>query len=93
MTTSDRSDENVSRTEIPPGERAGSRMFEDVNTCSILRQVPTKLGDEVTRSLWRRLNSEFMSGGSKGLTTYLRARFGDIDAEIRDELAAAMDAG
>ena len=66
-------------------------MFDDVSTEAILRRVSTKLEEEDARTLWRRVDSEFASGGSKGVTTYLRARFGELDARLRRELAAAKD--
>ena len=67
-------------------------MFEDVNTRSILDQVPAKLKDEVARSLWRRIDSECASGGPGAVTTYLRSQFDEIAARLRTELAAAEDA-
>ena len=88
-----RRDGNGSRAEAPSGKPTGSRMFEEVTTDSILRQVPAKLEEEEARSLWRKVNSEFASAGSKGVTAYLSARFGEIDTRLREELAAAKDAG
>lgn len=67
-------------------------MFEDVNIRSILDQVSAKLSDEEARFLWRRIDSEFGSGGPGAVTSYLRARFEEIDKRLRAELAAAEDA-
>lgn len=91
MTTRDRRDEKGTWAQPPSGEPTGGRMFDDVSTEAILRRVSTKLEEEDARTLWRRVDSEFASGGSKGVTTYLRARFGELDARLRRELAAAKD--
>ena len=64
-------------------------MFEDVNTRSILSQVPARLKGEEARSLWRRVDSEFGSGGPEGVTSYLRSQFDEIAARLRAELAAS----
>ena len=66
-------------------------MFEDVNTRSILDQVPAKLQGEAARSLWRRIDSEFGPGGSGAVTSYLRSQFEQIATRLRAELAAAKD--
>ena len=66
-------------------------MFEDVNTRSILDQVPAKLKGEVARSLWRRIDSEFGSGEPAAVTSYLRSQFDEIATRLRAELAAAED--
>ena len=66
-------------------------MFEDVNTRSILDQVPAKLKDEVARSLWHRIDSEFGSGGPGAVASYLRSQFEEIATRLRTELAAAKD--
>ena len=63
-------------------------MFEDVNTRSILDQVPAKLKGEVARSLWRRIDSEFASGGPAAVTSYLRSQFDEIATRLHAELAA-----
>ena len=63
-------------------------MFEDVNTRSILDQVPAKLNGEVARSLWRPIDSEFASGGPGAVTSYLRSQFDEIATRLRAELAA-----
>ena len=63
-------------------------MFEDVNTRSILDQVPAKLKGEVARSLWRRIDSEFASSGPGAVTSYLRSQFDEIATRLRAELAA-----
>ena len=65
-------------------------MFEHVNTRSILDRVSPKLKDEVERSLWRRIDSEFGSGGP-AVTSYLRSQFDQIAKRLRDELAVAND--
>ena len=66
-------------------------MFEDVNTRSILDQVPAKLQGEAARSLWRRIDSEFWSGGPGAVTSYLRSQFEENATRLRTELAAAKD--
>lgn len=66
-------------------------MFEDVNTRSILDQVPAKLKDEVARSLWRRIDSERRDGGPGAVTSYLRSQFEEIATRLRAELQAAED--
>ena len=66
-------------------------MFEEVNTNSILRQVPGKLEEENARSLWRRVDSELASGGPGAVPSYLRSQFDEIVTRFRSELAAAMD--
>ena len=68
-------------------------MFEDVNTHSILGQVPSKLQGDAARSLWRRIDSELASGGPGAVTSYLRSQFEEIATKLRAELAAAKDAG
>ena len=67
-------------------------MFEDVNTRSILGQVQPRLKDEVARSLWRRIDSEFESGGPGAVTSYLRSQFAELATRLRAELVAAEDA-
>ena len=66
-------------------------MFEDVNTRSILDRVPAKLKGEAARSLWRRIDSEFASGGPEGVTSYLHSQFDEIATRLRAERAAAED--
>ena len=66
-------------------------MFEDVKTSSILGQVPARLRGEVARSLWRRIDSEFGSGGRGAVTSYLCSRFDEIATRLRAELEAAKD--
>ena len=63
-------------------------MFEDVSTRSILDQVQAKLADEKARSLWRRIDSEFRSGGPVAVTSYLDSRFGEIATRLRAEVVA-----
>ena len=67
-------------------------MFKGVNTRSILDQVQPSLNDEVARSLWRRIDSEFGSGGPGAVKSYLRSQFNEIATRLRAELAAAKDA-
>lgn len=50
-------------------------MFDDVNTRSILDQVPATLKGDPERSLWRRVESEFMSRGAGSVSSYLAAQF------------------
>ena len=64
-------------------------MFKDVNTRSILGQVQPRLKDEAARSLWRRIDSEFGSGGPGAVTSYLGSQFDEIATRLRAELAAA----
>lgn len=66
-------------------------MFDDVNTRSILDQVPAKLKGEVSRSLWRRIDSELATGGPGAVTSYLGSQFDEIATRLRAELAAAKD--
>ena len=66
-------------------------MFEDVNTRSILNQVPGKLKGQVARSLWRRVDSELAAGGPGAVASYLRSQFDEIATRLRAELAAASD--
>ena len=66
-------------------------MFEDVNTHSILGQVPPKLKGETARSLWRRIHSEFGSAGPGAVTSYLRSQFDEIATRLRADLASAKD--
>jgi hypothetical protein len=63
-------------------------MFEDLNTRSILEQVPAKLQGEATRSLWRRLDSEFSSGAVSAVESYLVSQFSEIRANVRSAVAA-----
>ena len=63
-------------------------MFEDVSTRSILDQVPAELKGDAARSLWRRIDSEFASGGPGAVTSYLRSQFDEIATRLRAELAA-----
>lgn len=70
----------------------GSPMFDDVNTRSILDQVPPKLQGDEARSLWRRIQSEFRSGGVGAVESYLRSQSDDIARRLRTELSASKDA-
>ncbi len=67
-------------------------MFDDVSTRSILGNVPTNLRGEGSRSLWQRIDSEFTSGGSGAVTSYLRSQFEEIATRLHDELGSATDA-
>ena len=73
------------------GLPGGGRMFEDVNARSILDEVQPRLKDEA-RSLWFRIDSEFGSGGTGAVTSYLRSQFDEIATGLRAALAAAEDA-
>ena len=66
-------------------------MFDDVNTRSILDQVPAKLKGQVERSLWRRIDSELAAGGPGAVTSYLHSQFDEIGTRLRAELVAAKD--
>jgi hypothetical protein len=66
-------------------------MFEDLNTRSILDRVPAKLEGEATRALWRRVESEFSSGGVPAVESYLTAQFDEIRTNIRAALAVVKD--
>ena len=66
-------------------------MFDDVNTRSILDQVPAKLRGETARSLWRRVDSEFSSGGSASVSTYLASQFEEIAVRLKAALTAVKD--
>ncbi|MDE0221492.1 MAG: hypothetical protein OXJ90_19640 [Spirochaetaceae bacterium] len=66
-------------------------MFEDVNTRSILVQVPAKLKGEEARSLWRRIDSELATGGPGSAISYLRSQFDEIATRLRTELETAKD--
>lgn len=90
--TSNKRDYNASRAAIDSGELTGSHMFEEVSTRAILGQVPPKLQREEERSLWRRIQSEFESGGPRAVTSYLRSQFDEITTSLGTELTAAEDA-
>ncbi len=66
-------------------------MFKDVNTRSILNQVPAKLKGEAAQSLWRRIESEFASGGPGAVSSYLRSQFEEVVTRLRADLAAVKD--
>jgi hypothetical protein len=66
-------------------------MFEDLSTRSILDRVPAKLEGEVARSLWRRIESEFSSGGVSAVESYVTAQFDEIRTNIRAALAVVKD--
>ena len=91
MRVSDRRGDNGSWAEVESGELRRSRMFEDVNTRSILDRVPAKLRREAARSLWRRIDSELQSGGPREVISYLRSQFNDIATEFRSEISAVKE--
>jgi hypothetical protein len=66
-------------------------MFDDLNTRSILSRVPSTLHDEKTRSLWRRIESEYESAGVAGAESYLAAQFDDIRANIKQAVQNLQD--
>ncbi len=66
-------------------------MFKDVTTRSIMDQVQPRLNDEAARSLWRRIDSEFGSGGPGAVKSFLGAQFAEIATRLRAELAATED--
>ena len=86
---SDRGDDNDPQAPAETAALPGSRMFEDVDTRSILDQVPAKLKGDAAWSLWRRIHSELATGGPEGVTSYLRSQFEEIATRLRQELAAA----
>ena len=75
-----------------PGAEPGAAMFGDVNTHTILETVLPKLEDEVARSLWRRIHSEYASGGPGAVPSYLNARFAEIAARVRADVKTVQDA-
>ena len=66
-------------------------MFEGVNTDAILDAVPASLPGEVERSLWRRIRSEYTSGGPTAVPSYLRAQFDLIATRLSSELEVTED--
>jgi len=74
-----------------PRATDGIHMFEDLNTRSILDRVPAKLQGEATRSLWRRLDSEFSSGGVPAVESYITSQFDEIRTNIRGALTAVKN--
>lgn len=64
-------------------------MFDNINSRSILDQVPATLKGDPARSLWRRLESEFSSGGTGTAGSYLTSQFEEIGTRLRAALAAA----
>jgi hypothetical protein len=66
-------------------------MFKDVNARAILDQVSPTLRGDPARSLWKRVESEFMSGGSGGVSSYLTSQFEEIGNRLRAALTAAKD--
>ena len=71
---------------MPAGRRHS--IFEDLNTRSILDRLPAKLQGAETRSLWRRLDSEFSSGGVSAVESYIKSQFDEIRTNIRSTLTA-----
>jgi len=84
---SDRSDDDA-HAPAEAGALARNRTFEDVDTRSILDQVPAKLQGEAAGSLWRRIDSEVETGRPEAVTSYLRAQFDEIATRVRRHLAA-----
>ena len=66
-------------------------MFENVNTRSILNEVPTKLKGDAPRSLWRRIESEFSSGAGSSVSSYLNSEFDEIQTRLRAALKVLND--
>jgi hypothetical protein len=66
-------------------------MFDDVNTRAILDQVPLTLRGDPARSLWKRVESEFSSGGTGSVSSYLASQFEEIGNRLRTALATAKD--
>jgi hypothetical protein len=66
-------------------------MFDNVNTRSILDQVPPTLKGDPARSLWKRVESEFTSGGAGSVSSYLASQFEEIGNRLRAALRAAKD--
>ena len=66
-------------------------MFDNVNTRSILDQVPAKLKGDPARSLWKRVESEFSSSGAGSVSSYLNSQFEEIGSRMRTALAAVTD--
>jgi hypothetical protein len=64
-------------------------MFDNVNTRAILDQVPATLKGDPARSLWKRIESEFASGSTGGVSSYLASQFDEIGARLRSALTAA----
>lgn len=85
---SDRGDDNDLQAPAETGAPARSRTFEDVDTRSILDQVPAKLQGDAAWSLWRRIDSELATGGPERVTSYLRSEFDRIATKLRRDLAA-----
>ena len=66
-------------------------MFDNVSARSILDQVPPTLKGDPARSLWKRVESEFTSGGGASVNSYLASQFDEIRNRLRAELTAAKD--
>jgi len=66
-------------------------MFENVNTRSILDQVPRTLKGDPARSLRKRIESEYTSRGVGSVSSYLGAQFEEIGSRLRAALTAAKD--
>ena len=88
---SDRGDDNDPHVAAETAALTGNRMFKDVDTRSILDQVPAKLQGEGAWALWRRIDSEFATSGPERVTSYLRSQFDEIATRLRRELAGVTD--
>jgi hypothetical protein len=66
-------------------------MFDNVNTRSILDEVPKTLKGDPARSLWKRIESEYMSRGAGSVSSYLASQFEEIGTRLRVALTAAKD--
>ena len=67
-------------------------MFDDVNTRSILDQVPPTLRGDPARSLWKRVESEFTSGGAASVSSYLASQFEEVGNRVALAEAQAQEA-
>lgn len=60
--------------------------FEGIDSDRVLSIVASRLGSAETRSLWRRLESEFKESGVAGVDSYLRSMFADMTQGAREEI-------
>ena len=65
--------------------------FDDINTRSILDQVPATLKGDPQRSLWKRVESEYLSGGPGSVSSYLAAQFEQIGSRLRTDLGTVKN--
>ncbi len=70
------------------GTEPGTTLVDPVDD---LDQVPATLRGDPERSLWKRLESEFMSGGAGSVSSYLAAQFDQIGNRLRTGLGAVKD--